>query len=486
MKMPHRLLAFALSLFCAAALAAPPNIVYIYADDLGYRELGCYGQQIIKTPNLDKLAERGMLFTQHYAGNAVCAPSRCVVMTGYDPGRAYIRNNSPWASPRNPYKQGQEPIPAATVTLAELLKEQGYRTGCVGKWGLGGPETEGAPTNQGFDFFFGYLCQKEAHSYYPSHLWHNDKQVPLNEKPVPGSARVDEGFDDWSRFEGEVYAPQAISDAANDFVKQSVADDKPFFLWYATIIPHAALHIPSKYLEPYDGLDEAPYLGEQSYTPHEKPHAAYAAMITYMDEQVGRLIATLEELGVADNTLIVFSSDNGATFNGGVDAEFFKSVGELRGLKGSMFEGGLRVPMIAAWPGHIAPGSTSELITGQVDMLPTFLAAANAADAIPADIDGVNLLPTLTGNGDQATSEFYYWELGPSQAIRRGDWKLVRTFNAAGNARVYLFNLAQDPSEENNLAEDKPELVAELVDLIQAHRTEPQVEQFRRPDFSRD
>lgn len=464
----------------------PPNIIYIYADDLGLNELGSYGQQIIKTPNLDKLAERGMRFTRHYSGSPVCAPSRCVVMTGYDTGRSYIRNNSPWARKVNPHRQGQEPLKDEAITLAELLKARGYRTGVAGKWGLGGPQTQGVPNKQGFDDFFGYHCQWVAHSYYPDHLWHNDKQIPLNENPIPGHQRLKETPADWSRFEGEHYAPQVIADHVLKFIGDAADDGQPFFFWYSTIIPHVSLHVPSELIDKYgygDTLDDKPYLGQNGYNPHPRPRAAYAAMITFMDEQVGRIVKLLEEKGVADNTLIVFSSDNGTTFNGGVQADYFHSVGDLRGLKAGVFEGGIRVPMIAAWPGRIAPGTTSDLLCAQVDMLPTLVQAAGGA--APDGIDGVSLLPTLLGQPQREQADFYYWELGNRQAIRKGDWKLIRQFNKAGDATVYLFDLADDPNETNNLANEHPDLVRSLVQTIIDHRTQPQVKGFRNPNLSK-
>lgn len=462
-----------------------PNIIYIYADDLGYGELGCYGQQLIKTPNIDRLSANGMRFTEHYSGSPVCAPSRCVTMTGIDSGRSYIRNNSPWARGKNPYHQGQEPLKSEANTLAELLKARGYRTGVAGKWGLGGPGTEGAPNKQGFDDFFGYHCQWVAHSYYPDHLWHNDQQIPFNEKPVAPHTRLKEPPEDWSIFEGKNYAPQAIADHMLSWIAKAADEQQPFFYWYATIIPHVSIHIPSDKIEKYGyplSMDDKPYLGENGYNPAARPNAAYAAMITYLDEQVGRIVALLEEKGIADNTLIIFSSDNGTTFNGGVDAAYFNSVAGLRGLKASVWEGGIKVPMIASWPGKIQAGTTTHLLCGQVDLLPTLVEVAGGQ--APEGIDGVSLLPTLMGKGEQTRSPFYYWELGRQQAIRQGDWKLVRTFNSKDQPTVYLFNLADDPREEKNLAKRYPDRVDDLLRQIREHRTEPEVAGFRQPLLS--
>ncbi len=445
----------------------PPNVVVIIADDLGYRELGCYGQQRIRTPNLDRLAQQGMRFTQHYAGNAVCAPSRCVLMTGMHPGHAWIRNNRPMKP------EGQEPIPSHIVTLAELLRSRGYRTGAFGKWGLGGPGSEGVPWKQGFDRFFGYLCQAKAHSYYPAYLWSNEKQVALNNRPpVPGHAGLPKGADpndprSYDRFKGQDYAPDRIHAQALAFVREN--KDRPFFLYYPTIIPHVALHVPDEDLKPYLqlGWNDPPFTRAKGYgyTPHFTPRAAYAAMISRMDRYVGRLLALLDELGLSDNTIVMFSSDNGTThLKQEVDYEFFNSVGELRGLKGSLYEGGIRVPAIVRWPHHVPAGSTSNRVCGFEDWLPTILELVGARDAIPEKIDGISFAPTLLGN-QQPPRPFLYREFpgyGGQQSIRVGDWKAIRTNMARGNLTLELYNLAQDPGERHNVAAEHPEIVRRL------------------------
>ncbi|MEM6256725.1 MAG: arylsulfatase [Planctomycetota bacterium] len=480
--------AIALSMITAEAQAEEkPNIVYIYADDLGYGELGSYGQSVIKTPHLDKLAASGMRFTQHYSGSPVCAPSRCVLMTGFDTGRAYVRDNSEWRRDRNPFGEGQEPLRPDDVTIAELLKEQGYNTAVAGKWGLGGPTTTGIPTRQGFDDFFGYHCQRQAHSYYPGHLWHNEKQVPLNTKPIKGHYKLKEAPEDWSVLEGERYAPEAIAEHLLNWIEEVSEKDEPFFLWYTSVIPHLALHVPDAKIKEYgydESMDTDPYLGNKGYTPHPRPNAAYASMITYLDEQVGRIIALLKEKGELDNTLIIFSSDNGTTYLGGVDRFYFNSLQGMRGHKGSVFEGGLRVPMIASWPNQIEAGATSDLVCAQVDMLPTLIEAAGGN--VPEGIDGVSLLNRMMGvvTAEQPRPEFYYWELGNQQAIRQGDWKLVRVFNKAGKPTTYLFNIAEDRNEQSNLADKHPERVKAMIQRIIAHRTMPEVNAFRNPAFS--
>jgi len=461
------------------AAADRPNVVLIVADDLGYRELGCFGQKLIRTPNLDRLAQQGMRLIQHYSGNAVCAPSRCVLMTGKHPGHAWVRNNSELKP------EGQQPIPDAEVTLAELLHEHGYATGAFGKWGLGGPGSEGDAIVQGFDRFFGYNCQRHAHSYYPSYLWSNDKRITLdNDPPVPGHTGLRDGADpldprSYDVFKGNDYAPDRINRQALEFVRAN--RDRPFFLYYPTIIPHVALHVPDEELEPYLALDwnDPPFTRERGrgYTPHFTPRAAYAAMITRMDRYVGNVLNLLDELGLTDNTLVVFSSDNGTThLKAEVDYEFFDSVGELRGLKGSLYEGGVRVPAIVRWPGRIAAGSTSERVGGFEDWLPTILDSIGAADSIPAQIDGISLLPTLLGK-PQAPRPLLYREFsgyGGQQSIRAGDWKAIRTNMDRGNLDIELYNLADDPGEQHNVADAHPQVVGRLQKLMESEHTKSQ------------
>lgn len=461
----------------ATGKSSPPNVVLIVADDLGYRELGCYGQEKIRTPNLDALARDGMRLTQHYSGNAVCAPSRCVLMTGKHPGHAYVRGNK--ATP----PEGQWPIPDSEVTLAELLKENGYVTGGFGKWGLGGPDSPGRPLNQGLDRFFGYNCQSHAHSYYPAYLWDDDRHVTLKNDPaVPGHASLPEGADpsnpqSYAAFRGDDYAPDRINARALDFVRSN--RDRPFFLYYPTIIPHVALHVPEADLEPYRALgwNDPPFTrsGGYGYTPHFTPRAAYAAMITRMDRYVGRLLTLLNELGLRDNTIVIFSSDNGTThLKKEVDYEFFDSVGELRGLKGSLYEGGIRVPAIVRWPGRVPAGSTSDFVSGFEDWMPTILELAGAAGSTPEETDGISLVPTLRGKS-QAPRPFLYREFpsyGGQQIVRVGDWKAVRQNMNRGNLTIELYNLADDPGEQHNVADEHPELVSRLAKMM-ADQHEP-------------
>ena len=460
----------------AAQKAKRPNVVLIVADDLGFRELGCFGQKRIKTPNIDKLAHQGMRLTQHYSGNAVCAPSRCVLMTGKHPGHAIVRSNK--ATP----PEGQWPISDSEVTLAELLGKLGYQTGAFGKWGLGGPDSPGQPMKQGFTRFFGYNCQSHAHSYYPSYLWSDLKRITLkNEPAVPGHASLPKGADptdpkSYDRFKGQDYAPDRINEQALNFIKAN--KDRPFFLYYPTIIPHVALHVPDEELKPYLelGWKDPPFTRGKGYgyTPHFTPRAAYAAMISRMDRYVGNVLRLLDELKLADNTIVVFSSDNGTThLKLEVDYDFFASVGELRGLKGSLYEGGVRVPTIVRWPGHVAVGSSSDRISGFEDWMPTILDLIGEATTSPKNIDGISLAPTLLGQ-KQEPREFLYREFpsyGGQQTIRVGDWKAVRQRMSRGNMKIELYNIAKDISEKNDVSADHPEIVEQLAKLMEREHT---------------
>jgi arylsulfatase A len=474
------------------AESKPPNIVYILADDLGYAELGCYGQALIKTPNIDRLAAEGMRFTQHYCGNAVCAPSRCVLMTGKHPGHAYVRSNGNpkgldhlrdkhgWEFP------GQNPIPAAEVTIAEMLKQKGYATGAIGKWGLGHVGTTGDPNKQGFDLFFGYNCQAHAHSYYPGHLWHNDKKIPLNNvPPVPGHAGLAPGADpldpaSYAPFKGKDYAPERMVDMALQFIREH--RDGPFFLYLPSPIPHVALHVPDEECEPYLKLawKETPFTrtGGYGYTPHLTPRAAYAAMVTHLDTDVGRIMRLLKQLNLDDNTLVMFSSDNGTThLEQEVDYEFFASVGPLRGLKGSLYEGGIRVPMITRWPGRIQAGQVTDHVSAFWDIMPTL--AEITGTTTPAGIDGISFAPTLLGRPQaQKQHAFLYWEFrsyGGQQALRMGPWKAVRQNilkrNNPDPLKIELFNLDNDISESHDVAALHPDLLARARTLFAQQHT---------------
>jgi len=460
-----------LSLVPAAEDDSRPNVIFILADDLGYRELGCFGQKLIRTPNIDGLAKQGMRLTQHYCGNAVCAPSRCVLMTGKHPGHAFVRSN------KSTPPEGQQPIPDSEVTLAELMKANGYATGAFGKWGLGGPESDGEPLRQGVDRFFGYNCQAHAHSYYPSYLWSDQKRITLSNKPpVPGHASLKKGADptdpaSYAQFKGQDYAPDRINAQALEFIRAN--RDRPFFLYYPTVIPHVALHVPDEELKPYLALgwNDPPFTRSNGYgyTPHFTPRAAYAAMISRLDRYVGNMLNLLDELKLADNTIVVFSSDNGTThLKQEVDYDFFSSVGELRGLKGSLYEGGVRVPTIVRWPGRVAEGSTSDRVSGFEDWIPTLL-DLTAAETTASEIDGISLAPTLLGNL-QIPRAFLYREFpsyGGQQTIRAGKWKAVRQNMTKGNLKIELYDISQDIGEKNDVADRHPDVVAQLARMME-------------------
>jgi arylsulfatase A len=456
-----------------AAKTRKPNLIFFICDDLGYGDIGAYGQTKIRTPNLDRLAAEGMKFTQHYSGSPVCAPSRCVLMTGKHPGHAFIRDN------REMKPEGQYPIPAETVTIAKLLKQAGYATGAFGKWGLGGPDTNGQPLKQGFDRFYGYNCQHVAHNLFPEYLWDNDRRVPLNNPPIGYKAKLPPDADpndpeSYKRYVGKEYAPDLYSEQALQFIRTN--KDNPFFLYYPTIIPHLALQVPEDSLAEYAGkLEDKPYPGGNGYLPHHKPHAAYAAMITRMDREVGRMLSLLKELGLDEDTIVIFTSDNGPAPQdlGGTDAAFFNSNGPLRDGKGSIYDGGIRVPLLVRWPGRIKGGSISERVTGFEDWLPTLLELAGAKTRIPADVDGISFAKTLFGKKIKERP-FLYREFpgyNGQQALWIDDWKAVRQnlkpkSGAAPDLRIELYNLKQDIGESRNLAAEHPEIIARMEKLM--------------------
>ncbi len=476
-----------------------PNIIYILADDLGYGELGVYGQEKIETPNIDRLAETGMKFTQHYAGSPVCAPSRCVLLTGKHSGHAQIRGNDEWNSRGDVWDyismikdstlEGQRPLKQGTVTIGTLLQNDGYKTAAVGKWGLGAPHTEGIPTKQGFDFFFGYNCQRQAHTYYPVHLYKNDSRIYLKNDTIPPNTGLEENVDpldaeSYVKFTLEEYAPDLMFTEIQDFIKSN--KDNPFFLYWATPIPHAPLQAPrswvEKYIQKFD--EETPYLGDQGYFPHRYPHAAYAGMISYLDDQVGQLVEQLKNLGLYENTLIIFSSDNGPTFNGGTDSEWFDSAQPFKSErgwgKGYLHEGGIRVPMIASWPLKIAAGSTSDHISAFYDVMPTLCDVAGINNDYVTD--GISFYPTLTASGSQDKHQFLYWEFpayGGQQAVRMGKWKGLRKNIHEGNMNIQLFNLDSDIREQNNVADQYPEIVAGMKEIMKNQHAIPEIDQFK-------
>lgn len=425
-----QLITLCLALVSTSAAADHPNIIFILADDLGYGDVGCYGQRQIQTPNIDRLAAEGTRFTDFYSGCTVCAPARSCLMTGQHTGHTWVRGNAG--------KDGKRvPLRPEDVTVAEVLKRAGYVTGIVGKWGLGEPDTTGIPNRQGFDFWFGYLNQAHAHSYYPDYLWKNQEKVVLS------------GNADGKR---EQYSHDLMTQEALGFVEQN--KDRLFFLYLAYTIPHAKLEVPS----------DAPYSDED----WPQPEKNYAAMITRMDADVGKLMKRLKDLGLDDKTLVFFASDNGPTSEGGGKAEFFHSSGPLRGMKRDMYEGGIRVPMIARWPGRIKAGVVSRQVWAMWDFLPT--AAELAGARVPANIDGISMVNVLLGK-PQKDHEHLYWEFherGFSQAVRTGDWKAIRQ----NGGKLSLYNLKEDLGETRDLAEAHPDIVARIEAFLKTARTE--------------
>jgi arylsulfatase len=436
----------------AADPARAPNVVFMMADDLGAHELGCYGQTKIKTPNIDRLAAGGMKFTHFYAGCPVCAPSRCTLMTGLHTGHCTVRNN------REVKPEGQHPIRAEDVTVAELLKARGYATGAMGKWGLGMWDGPGSPLKHGFDSFFGYNCQRHAHSHYPTYIWRNDKRIEL--KDNDGKA-------------GKHYTQDMFEAEALAFIERNKSG--PFFLYLPFIVPHVAVQVPEDSLAEYKGKlgDDPAYDGKKGYQPHPAPHAGYAAMVTRMDRSVGRIVEKVKALGLEKDTLIVFASDNGPTHNvGGADSTFFNSAGKLRGLKGSVYEGGIRVPFIAYWPGKIRAGTTCGTRLYFPDVLPTLCELTGAK--VPAKADGISFWPTLSGGGQQKPHDFLYWEFpayGGQQAVIAGNWKAVRQNLAKGIVKTELYDLAKDKSETTDVAAKHPDVVARLEKLMKEQHT---------------
>jgi len=445
----------------------PPNVVFVLADDLGYRELGCFGQTKIKTPHLDELAQNGMRLLRHYSGSPVCAPSRCVLMTGKHPGHAAVRDN------KEAQPEGQWPLPAGEATLADIMTAAGYRCGAFGKWGLGMFGTTGDPLQRGFQRFFGFNCQRHAHGYWPAFLYDDANRIALaNEPPVPSAGKLGERDDphqpsSYARFFGTDYAPDRIHAQALAFVREQ--KDRPFFLYYPSTLPHLALQIPEAETKAYAGaFEETPYTGANGYTPHRTPRAAYASMVSRLDREVGEITALLAELHLADDTIVVFTSDNGATHSpvGGSDVDFFAACGELRGRKGSMYEGGIRVPAIVCWPGHVPKGSESSRITGFEDWLPTLAELCGAKT--PAGSDGISFAKALRGE-PQPARPFLYREFAGYdgwQAVWVGDHKLVRKNLQKGAIASELYDLAADPGEAKDLAAAEPERVKQLEAVL--------------------
>lgn len=446
-----------------------PNIVYILADDLGYGDLSCYGQKDFQTPNIDKLAEQGMKFYQHYSGSTVCAPSRCTLMSGLHTGHSSIRGNKELLN-----REGQTPMLGSTVTVAEVLKSAGYTTGAFGKWGLGYIGSEGDAVNQGFDTFYGYNCQRMAHRYYPPYLWNNQEKDYL------------EG-NDWTHT--VTYAPDVVQDRTLQFIEAN--KDEPFFAYVPLIQPHAELIAPddsilAKFMGKFEeppfsekaqnyASDYGPNIVKSKYCYQRYPKAVFAAMVYRIDVYVGQIMAKLEELGIADNTIVMFASDNGPHDAGGANPKYFNSAAGFRGIKRDLYEGGIRTAFIVKWPGKVEPGSESNHVSAFWDFLPT--CAEIAGVKVTSENDGISFVPTLLGKGKQKEHDYLYWEFAHrsgSQAIRMGDWKAVIT-NLNKNGKIQLYNLPEDRAEANDVAAAHPEIVAKMKALFKEARVDSDV-----------
>jgi arylsulfatase A len=445
-----------------------PNIIYIYADDLGYGELGSYGQTKIKTPHLDKLAAEGIRFTKHYTSTPVCAPARCMLLTGRHGGRSFIRGNYEMGGFSDDKEGGQMPLPEGTVTIAKVLKNAGYVTGAFGKWGLGMANTTGNPNLQGFDYFYGYLDQKQAHNYYPTHLWDNGKWDTLNNPVIDVHRKLAADAPDsaFEYFKGKDYAIDKITEHAQKFIAEN--QKKPFFLYLPMTIPHVSLQVPDEAVREYIGqFDEKPYYGTKNYASNRYPWSTYAAMISYLDKEVGKIQAQIKALGLDENTIIMFSSDNGTTFNGGTNADFFNSVAGLRGMKMDIYEGGIREPFIARWPGKIKAGTTTDFVSVQYDIFAT-LSEIAGVKAPPSD--GISLVPILTGKGKVKPREYLYFEFSEKSgevAIRFERYKAVKSgMKKNKNARWELYDMQNDERETRDIAAQHPEIISRLDDIV--------------------
>lgn len=473
MKKPMPALALAGGALAAAACSpkqAPqkPNIVFILADDLGWGDLSCYGQQHFTTPNIDALAAEGLRFTQCYSGTTVSAPSRSCLITGTHSGHTAVRGNVELDP------EGQFPLPQGAQTLFHDLKAAGYTTAAFGKWGLGFIGSTGDPQAQGVDEFYGYNCQLLAHSYYPDHLWDNDRRVELTDN-----------CDEVPYGQG-TYSQDLIHGRSLEFLERAAKEGKPFFMWYPTIIPHAELIVPEdsiiqslrgRYPEtPYHGTDQGMWgFRKGGYVSQEYPHATFAAMVTRLDTYVGQIVDKLKELGLYENTIIIFASDNGPHMEGGADPDFFDSNGPWRGYKRDVYEGGIRVPMIVSWPGHVARGAETDFMCSFWDLMPTFRELTGSGEY--EGLDGVSLLPLWEGRKGQKAHDYLYFEfqeLGGRQAVRKGPWKLVRMAVRTEDSHYELYNLDDDPGETTDIAAEHPDKLAELQAIMQeAHVPNP-------------
>jgi arylsulfatase A-like enzyme len=459
-----------------------PNIIYIYADDMGYGELGCYGQQKMKTPNLDRMAAEGIRFLQHYSSAPVCAPSRAMLMTGKHAGHSFVRGNYELGGFADSAERGQMPLPSEAFTVADLLKQKGYKTALVGKWGLGMGNTEGSPLKHGFDYYYGYLDQKQAHNFYPTHLWENDKRVSLNQPFIDVHKKSDSATAtdaDFEYYKGKEYAPAKMTEKALAFIDSN--KNQSFFLYLPYTLPHVSLQAPDEYVKKYIGLfNEKPYYGQWGYASTKFPRSTYAAMVTYLDDQVGIIMKKIKEAGLDENTIIMFSSDNGASKEGGADANYFNTVNGLRGLKRELYEGGIRVPFIARWPGTISAGRTSNLISSQYDLFATIAAIINEKIN---NTDGISFLYELKGKVHKQQKHSYLYfefaEYGGQVALRRGKWKAIKTnMKKNPHAPWELYNLEADRNETTDVAAQYPELIKQFDAILKKEHQPSNVKEW--------
>ena len=482
-----------------------PNFIFILADDLGYGELGIFGQQLIETPHIDALANAGMILTDHYSGAPVCAPARAVLMTGLHTGHNPVRGNSEMAERGNvwsfkdmfedPNLEGQRPMPDSIQTIASVLKGHDYKTGMVGKWGLGAPNSNSIPNSKGFDFFYGYNCQRQAHNLFPSHLWKNRERHILS-NTIIDKEKLPEGLDpsdekSYAIYHQKDYAPTLMHNEALAFLDRNKKNK--FFLYYASPLPHLPLQAPKKWVNYYREKfgTEAPYLGNKGYYPNISPRATYAAMISYLDEQVGELVAKLKENGQYENTLVIFSSDNGPSHvEEQVDTPFFNSTGLFVNskytVKGNVNEGGIRVPSFATWPNRIKAGTKSDHPATFYDYFATICDIIGAKSPYPND--GISYYPTLIGE-EQEKHEYLYWEFPAQtgqQAIRMNQWKGIKKGLFYGPAALQLYDLNDDPKELRNLADNHPEIVEKLENLMQSAHTKAALDKFNIPVYDQE
>ena len=476
-----------------------PNIILFFYDDLGYGEIGVYGQKIIKTRNIDDLAKNGLRFTNFYSGSPVCAPSRSILLTGLHGGHTKIRGNHEYGSrgdvwdyakmSEDPNLEGQYPIGESELIFPKLLKGVGYSNGMVGKWGLGPPNSNSIPTKMGFDYFYGYNCQRMAHNLYPPHLWENESRDMLDNKVISPKLKLKPGQDPYDEnnykvFNQNDFAPDKMHIKAQEFIENN--HDNPFFLYYASPIPHAPLQAPKYLIDKYREIigDEEPYLGNVGYFPTRYPRATYAAMIEYIDIQVGEIIAQLKRLNIYDNTVILLTSDNGPTYAGGVDFEYFNSTGIFQNkpdrMKGYTYEGGVRVPFVVSWPKKIRSGRVVDDVSISYDLFATISELSGVDE--PYSTDGISLVDLFTDENISLDREYIYWEFpsyGGQQAARMGDFKALRTDIKKGNDKIELYNLSEDIREQTDISSENPEIIKKFNDIFDREHIKSDIKRFQ-------